>query len=974
MTQVRTKLIEHSLPLDAINAAAEYEKKLKVGKPLQIHHWWARRPITTCRALVFAQIVDDPSGCPEEFPTEEKQDRERRRLHKVIEEMVAWPKSSDSDQRRFKKAIEAARVEIARSVARSSDAPPPDYADPGAVLDFLQEHAPPVHDPFSGGGSIPLEAQRLGLRAYGSDLNPIPVLITKALIEFPPKFAGLAPVHPDAGKDGKLIRSGWSGAQGLAEDVRLYGQWMRDEAERRIGHLYPKVTLSDGSEATVVAWLWARTVASPDPSQKGAHVPLASSFVLSTKAGKEAIARPVLDPSAPSGWRFIVKNDAISKQDIVEAKRGTKAAAGSNFVCVLSGAAINGKYIKSEGQAGRLGARLMAVVADSGRGRAYLEANFEHESLANTDRPVTPDFEHPVPERLTGGTCFSYGLDQFDKLFTARQISALTTLSDLIGEARDLVLKDAMHCEALSAREFPQKPLSEGGVGPVAYADAVATYLALALSRVADWNNSLCRWENKVSVPQQLFGRQSMPMLWDYAEANPIGDATGSFAASVKNVSRSLDVVVSNDTGPGFSFLKDASSRFEETGILFSTDPPYYDNISYADLSDFFYLWLRRSIKNFHPELFRRVLTPKNEELVAKTYLHKSKEEAEDHFIRGMGSVMSNMAKASDLSSPVAIFYAFKQSEVALEGVLSPGWAAFLQAVVNAGLRVDGTWPVRTEMASRMVASGKNALAASVILVCRKRAEEAPAINRREFLRELRPVMEEAIEAHQRAGVPLPDRRQAAIGPGIGVFSKYSLVREVDDSPMSVATALALINNEIDQILSEGSEDLDPETRFALEWFELHGYGVKNGKSGDAIAQLQAFNLTENTINASGLFRARHGDAGLLMRGEMEADWTPSRDPSFTIWELAQHLARTLDAEDGGLDACGRLLAEKPAAGPDVLLVAERLFHIATKGGDNDEALVWNRLQTSWPMIEEAADRALASGSVSPAAEQMDLL
>jgi putative DNA methylase len=803
------------------------------------------------------------------------------------------------------------------------------------------------------------------------------VLITKALIEFPPKFADLPPVHPDVKKECDLAGSDWKGAQGLAEDVRRYGQWMRDEAERKISALYPQASLPDGSRATVIAWLWARTVASPDPAQKGAHVPLASSFVLASKAGKEAIVVPVKDTAAKDGWRFTVKTEGVTKEELVAADNGTKGAGrGSNFVCLLSGATISGNYIKAEGAGGRMDCRLMAVVAEGARSRIYLAPTEIHELAAVVERPVVPELVQPTPERLTGGTCFAYGLTSYDKLFTARQLTAMMIFSDLIGEVREKVLEDAKASSTFANHSNPEAILADGGSGPAAYADTMATYIGFAVDKCSDYSSSLCRWLNqpKNEIVGNTFGRQALPMVWSFAEANPLCGKGGTIEHQATYISKALLNVFTGAEGRAMQ-IDAPLNNYPIRPVVISTDPPYYDNIGYADLSDYFYVWLRRGLKNVHKELFRRLQTPKSEELVATSYRHGGSDEAELFFMAGMAKALSAMRIAS-MDAPLAVYYAFKQSETRDDGVLSPGWAAFLQAVVNSGLQVDGTWPVRSEFSGRLIAAGTNALASSVVLVCRARPEHARTISRRDFLRELKPTMKQAIEDHQKAGVPLPDRRQAAIGPGIGVFSKYAAVREADDSEMSVASALALINREIDEALSEGTEALDPESRFALEWFAINGYKLVSGGAGTAISMLQGFNLAEGRMNASGLFRSRGGNAKLLTRAEMhEADpkWRPSSDGIFTVWEMAQHLARVFHAEDGGTDRAGRILAENRRSGPDVLLVAERLFEIATAKGDNDEALIWNQLQTAWPEIERAADRAEEVG-VGPELVQGDLL
>ena len=606
--------------------------------------------------------------------------------------------------------LNEARWEIARSVAWGLAEEPPAKGDAKAILDYLQTKASPVYDPFSGGGSIPLEAQRLGLRAYGSDLNPVAVLIGKALVEIPPKFAGRPPVNPKAQTE--LKRGGeWNGrgARGLAEDVRYYGQWIRDQAERRIGHLYPKVKLPDGSEATVVAWLWARTVRSPDPAARGAMVPLVASFILSTKEGRKAWAEPVIDASAPDGWRFEVKTGVLSKGDEHRLKDGTKGQGrGSDFACVLTGSTIRGSYIKSEGTAGRMHARLMAIVAEGSRNRVYLSPERLHEeaaSRAETDPKVTDVrdsvLNQPVPEKLTGGTCYSYGLTTFAKLFSPRQLVALTTFSDLVGEARGRALADAR----ASGLSDDGAPLHSDGSGATAYADAVATYLAFSVTNVADRNATVVGWASNREHARNVFARQAIPMVWDYCESNVLSESSGNYFGGIDKVSKALNQLVAGGLGSVRTQAAQANN-FAPEPIIISTDPPYYDNISYADLSDFFYIWLRRTLSKTWPDLFRRLTVQKDEELVATSYRHGGRNEAEAFFMRGMGEALSAMGRATTDQAPLAIYYAFKQSEAAEDGVTSAGWASFLQAVVNAGLAVNGTWPLRTELERRLV--GRN--------------------------------------------------------------------------------------------------------------------------------------------------------------------------------------------------------------------------------------------------------------------------
>lgn len=958
---VRKKLIEVSIPLEAINKASAREKSIRHGHPSTLHLWWARRPLAACRAVLFAQLVDDPSAWPDRFPSEEEQAVERRRLHKVIEDIVPWEASNDEAK------LNAARYEIARSVAWGLGEEPPARDDAKAILDYLQTKAPPVYDPFCGGGSIPLEAQRLGLRAYGSDLNPVAVLISKALVEIPPKFAGRPPVNPQSRAE--FARGGrWNGkgAQGLAEDVRYYGKWMRDEAERRIGHLYPKARLPDGSEATVIAWLWARTVRSPDPVAKGAMVPLVSSFMLSTKEGKKAWVQPVIDAGAPDGWRFEVKRGHLSKADEERVKQGTKGEGrGSSFACVLTGATILGNYIKSEGMADRMGARMMAVVVEGQRARIYLAPAAEHEEVASAaerDEHVadarSSGLCQPVPERLTGGTCYSYGLTSFDKLFTPRQLVALTTFSDLVAEARGKALADARAAGVAT----DATPLHEDGAGPVAYADAVTTYLSLSVDRSAMGGNSLTRWNPVGPKAQHAFGRQALPMIWDYAETNLLGEATGSLQSGYEMAVNGLEFA---NSSPGSIGLADAaSSDYSSESIVLSTDPPYYDNVGYADLSDFFYVWLRRSLLSIWPQLFRRLATPKAEELVATTHRHGGRDRAEAFFMKGMGEALTAMRKAAGDDQPLAIYYAFKQSEVGEDGITSAGWASFLYALVAAGLVVDGTWPLRTEMATRMVGQNSNVLASSVVLICRKRAIDAATVTRAEFIRLLRREMPPAIDEIREAGVGPVDMQQSVIGPGMGVFSRHAKVLEDDDSAMSVRTALALINRVWEEIESDLDTAFDAETQVALAWFATYGFDAK--PSGELIILANAKNVPLGTLFASGVFTDGRGKAGLTTRGDLPPGWTPSTDKSPTVWECVQHTARVLAAEDGGGEAAARLVAEMGSQATAARALAYRLYEISSQKGWQQEALVYNELAQEWPKLE---DRALFQRALRETAE-----
>ncbi|NYZ16884.1 DUF1156 domain-containing protein [Azospirillum sp. RWY-5-1] len=946
----RKKLIEVSIPLEAINAASAREKSIRHGHPSTLHLWWARRPLAACRAVLFAQLVDDPSSWPDRFPTPDAVEAERKRLHDVIAAMVPWEASADET------VLGRARWHIARSVAWGLGEEPPPEDDRAAVLAYLQTKAPPVYDPFSGGGSIPLEAQRLGLRAYGSDLNPVAVLIGKALVEIPPRFAGRPPVNPGA-RARLAAGAAWNGrgAEGLAEDVRYYGRWMRDEAERRIGHLYPRATLPDGREATVIAWLWARTVRSPDPAARGAMVPLVSSFMLSTKDNRKSWVEPVLDAEEPDGYRFEVRTGPLPAEDEARLKKGTKSAKAQAFVCLLSGSPVERPYIQQEGKAGRLGVRLMAVVAEGDRQRVYRAptAAMEEAALRAADEPRVAEARAgflsgatPTRAMITGGVCSAYGLSSWGHLFTDRQIVALTTFSDLVATARERVAED--------------------GSGDGEYADAVATYLGLGVSRLTNRSSTLNFWDTGAGNIQQVFGRQALAMTWDFCEGNPFSDSSGNFMGQIDYMRTVVQAAPAANTR-GMVWQGDATdSSVGSSTVIIATDPPYYDNISYAELSDYFYPWLRRTLAGVQSELCRRLLTPKTEELIAAPFRHSGKRDrAEQFFLEGMAKAMSEMRRTSVDNSPLTLFYAFKQSESGQDGISSTGWASFLQAGIDAGLIFDGTWPVRTELIGNLKKT-INALASSVVLVCRKRPEGAGVSTRAEFLRALKREMPDALAKIREAGIRAVDFQQAAIGPGMGVFSRYARVLEPDDTPMPVRTALALINNLIEE-LEDDPAQYDAPTQVAITWFREYGWGEQ--PSGTLIMLANAKGTSVDALKRTGVFDTALGKARLVRRAELTADWRSESDRAFAVWEGAQHLARTLVAEDGGIDAAARLLAGMTAQAGEVIALVFRLFQIAERDRkDAAEALVWNRLSTEWPTIESRAlDLAAATAPAAPA-------
>ena len=938
------KLIEVALPLDAINAAAAREKSIRHGHPSTLHLWWARRPLAAARAVLFSQLVDDPSSRPELFATVDEQDRERERLFYLIEDLVKWESTNNET------VLQAARNEIRENWRRTCA----DNVDHPRVAElFDPERLPAFHDPFAGGGALPLEAQRLGMEAHASDLNPVAVLINKAMIEIPPKFVGQPPVNPEARLRNELLANQWTGARGLAADVRHYGRWMRDAAEKRIGHLYPKIEITaemvrgradlksyEGRKLTVIAWLWARTVKSPNPAFADVDVPLASTFMLSTRKGKEAYVEPVIEDR---GYRFTVKIGIPS--DAPAAKGGTGAGRRRAFRCIVSGVPVTYDYIRSEGQAERMGTRLMALVAEGDRGRLYIAPTPEHEAVA---REATPEWTPEVEINHWPGrtNVVEYGLISFGDLFTDRQLVALTTFSDLVAKAMDRIRDDAM------AAGLPDDgPLREGGTGATAYAEAVAVYLALSVDKVADRNSTICAWASLREHARNTFGRQAIPMVWDFAESNPLSDSSGNFQGGITSICSGLSSVSTSVGGCGEQRDARAPVLLAPNKIV-STDPPYYDNIGYADLSDFFYVWLRRSLRSTLPELFATIAVPKSEELVATPYRHGSKDKAEKFFVAGMTRAMQRLAQQAHPGFPSTIYYAFKQAERKVDtGIASTGWETFLEAAIRAGFSISGTWPMRTELDRRMVGMGANALASSVVLVCRKRAGDAPVTTRRDFIAALKAEIPPALSQLQRGNIAPVDLAQAAIGPGMAVYTRYAKVLDATGNRVSVGDALALINETLDEILAEQEGDFDADSRWALAWFEQHGFD--QGDYGIAETLSKAKNTAVSGLVDAGIVHSRAGKVRLLRPEELPTDWDPAQDDRLTTWEMVHHLIRVM--EQGGDSAAAELVRKLGSSGEVARELCYRLYTLCERKKRAAEALAYNGLVQSWPEISRLA-------------------
>ena len=915
----KRKLIEVSLPLEAINRESAREKSIRHGHPSTLHLWWARRPLAAARAVLFAQLVDDPSARPTEFPTEEAQRRERERLHDLIERLVVWENTRDE------KILAEAHAEILKST---------------------NGNPPPILDPFAGGGTIPLEAQRLGLEAHASDLNPVAVLINKALIELPPKFRDQPPVFPGLAD----TRTQWKGAEGLAADVRAYGQWLRDEAERRIGHLYPDATLPDGTTATVIAWLWARTVTCPNPAC-GIEMPLVRSWWLGKKKGKEAYVVPkvVADAVHPSrrSVQFTIGHDPQGAP--TASTDGTVTRTGA--VCLACHGAVPLTYVRAEGKAGRLGETLMTVVAEGIRQRIYLPATDAQRAPADVPAPDDlPPGE--LPDQALGFRVGGYGMKKFTDLLTNRQLVALTTCSDLVGEARAKITVDSASSS---------------------YADAVATYLGLGVSRYTNFMNSLCQWRPDAGKEQvgHLFTRQAIPMTWDFAESNPFSNSAGGWSPSFQFLPKAIDHLPSS----GVASVSQQDARSDNVvAQLLSTDPPYYDNIGYADLSDFFYIWLRRALRPVHPALLSTMLVPKAEELVANPFRLAGKDKAKDFFEQGFREVFAHARRSALPDFPITVYYAFKQSDSDEKGEASTGWETLLEGMIRSGWSVTGTWPLRSELGNRLRSLDSNALASSIVLALRPRPDGAMTTDRRGFIAALEAELPSALRRLEQGQVAPVDLPQAAIGPGMAVFSRYAGVLEPEGTKMTVRAALARINEILDQVLNEQEGDFDSTTRFALAWYRQHGYAV--GKFGDADNLARARNTSVDLLDRDGILTSRAGNVQLFKAADLPADYDVTLDRHTSSWEALHHLVRVLERD--GIAPAGEFL-QAALARPDGVVdadlvkeLAHLLFRVAESNGGTKDALSFNALVTSWPEIMDVARAERPATLVSQAAFDFD--
>lgn len=917
------KLIEVALPLEKINASAAYEKMPGIGAhPRGLHLWWARRPFTAARAVIWASLVDDPSSHPELFPSEEEQSRERERLFRILEDLSDWKNSSNPS------VIDAAKKEIMKAT---------------------NNNPPTLLDPFAGGGAIPLEALRLGIDAQAHDLNPIAVMINKAMIEIPSRFMNLNSVNP-----GIRIKGGAVGTAALAEDVRYYGDILKRRAQEKIGYLYPKVSIplsQGGGKETAISWIWTRTVKCPNP-QCGCQMPLASSFILAKKKGRTAYIQPNYDPESKK-IRYIVKNDGGKAPD------AGKTARGAKFKCIVCGNSTTPEYIKEQALTGKMSEQLMAVVAERRGGRIYVSPDEVQERAAIVSKPERYPSGEIGGDRRALWTPL-YGLTDFSDLFTNRQLTALTVLCDIVSELAKEIEKDAVE----AGFSDDHISLSNDGCGALAYAQAIEVYLAFIIDRLADFSTAVSRWAVTNEKAMNCFNKQAIPMTWDYPEVNILGNSVGSISQIVDYVASCIETLP-NVTAKGVAIQHNAQDDCGLRNIMVSTDPPYYDNIGYADLSDFFYIWMRYTLKEIYPDLFGTMLVPKTEELTAIPYrFGGSTDKARDFFEDGMLKTCSQIYKYAKDDIPVTIFYAYKQSDSnENEGnVASTGWETMLKAIIDSGFTITGTWPMRTEQAYRAVSMGTNALASSIVLVCRKRSDDAPKTTRRNLVNQLRRELRPALKKLQESNIAPVDLAQSAIGPGMGVFSRYKEVLEADGTPMSVRSALSVINEEIDLYFNEQVGDMDSASRFCVDLYTQNAFN--DIKYGEAEVLATAKSTSIPMMASHGVLYAKAGIVHLIDRSEMTEKVDSNEQ---CIWMLTQQLTQAM--AKGGIEACAKILADIFGSnGERAKDLAYRLYTIAERKNWANEAYAYNALVVAWPDIQA---RAAALKEAVP--EQLDL-
>jgi len=916
-TPYRKKLIEVDLPLAEINRESAREKSIRHGHPSTLHLWWARRPLAACRAVIFASMVDDPST----YLKDPESQKEREKLHNLIKDFVKWENTNNET------VLAEARYEIARSVARSHDETAP--IGTAAVLRYLNEKVPPIYDPFCGGGSIPLEAQRLGLLARGSDLNPVAVLINKAMIELPYPFHNKPPVNPSTDS-----LDGWRGTSGLAADIRYYGLWMREEAYKRIGHLYPKAKLPDKAEVTVIAWLWAHTVPCANPACR-MPMPLIKTFQLSKKKGNEHWTRPIVDKAAKT-LSFVVQNhhaDVPNKETVNR----------TGAYCVSCGGTVKLSYVREQAKAGNMQEIMTGIVAEGESRRLFLSPTDTHIGIALSAQPAWRP-RGTLPEQALGISLQNYGITHWHQLFTDRQLTTLTTFIDLLPRVRECI--------------------SRNGAADN-YADALCTYLAFAIGRTADGGCRGSTWQNVGDKIAHVFNLPALPIIWNFAEANPFSSSTQNWMGQVEWIAKAVErLPISANAGEVYQADAATTPHAADTPIIV-TDPPYYDNIGFADLSNFFYVWLRASVRDIYPQLFAGMIAPREEEIVAAPRF----ENPQDRFEKLLSKTLQRIRERCSNQFPTSFFYAYRQQEAERDGRASTGWETMLSALISSGFQIVATWPMRTERSARSRAHGANALASSIVLVCRPRPDTAANISLGGFLNALRNEMPAALDrlTHETHIGPV-DLAQAAIGPGMEVYSRYKSVKTTQDGKLvdvSVREALVAINNEIDRYHEEQEGEFDSYTRFCLAWFKQHGFSI--GEYGDADVLARANDLAIAPMQGR-VLNAERGKVQLFSPDAYDANHRNAELslPQIITWEACHLMVYHLNPknEEGrdvpGAAEVGRAMQDNATSDPvaSVERLARILYSHYDRQGNAANAVLFNNLVTSWEAIESQMRQA----------------
>jgi putative DNA methylase len=873
-TPRKRKLIEVALPLDEINAACKADKDRKTGTIRNLHKWFAPMPLPAWRALLFATLIDAPGN-----------EADRAQLLDIIKRLV------------------------------KHGADLPDNADLAEATQVLSEawngETPVVMDPFCGGGSTLVEAQRLGIQSLGSDLNPVPALVSRTLTELLPAQHGLPPTHPPESHTQALFghSSVAQDYEGLAEDFRYYATGVLDKVRETTKENYP---LRQGENP--VAWIWARTARCVNPAC-GIRTVLVTTWWLSKKPGDLAwIEHTVADGQ--------VHLRVVGNQASGSPPEPPKAPRGTTFQCLACGSLVSDSQLIEQGRRGEIGYRLLAVAATVDGRRVYRDPLPGEESTALAVR--IPD-DLPNVAQSDDTRSFSgprYGFPNFTDLFMPRQLATLSAFADE------------------TARLYAT--LLMGGTNE-ARATAIVTLLGLAVGQLALVGSTETRWRLRVAAhakAEGAFSRNDLRLNWDFAETYFASASVGDWLETVNSMIRAFEYAAH---GVGKVLKADARVARADRPALVATDPPYFDAIDYADLSDFFYIWHRRALRGIHPDLYSTVATPKSGELIASARRHHNdKDAAREYFVEGFTQTFGNLSRSLHPDLPLVVVYASKEQRAGDE---ETRWSAILTAILAAGLEVTSTWPIHGTGSSRMIGIGANAVASYIVMTCRPRPSGAGATSLNEFARTLRRELGPAVRDLQSSSILPIDLAQAAMGPGMQIFSRYREILDQNGRRVPVEQALRLINQALSEILDEQEGELDPESRFAVRWWEQHHW--EPGPFGDADKAARPLGIAVEDVVAAQIAAADVGTVRLAGRGSLNRDWQPAADSRPTAWEAVHHLADRLIDGGGELDAA-RLMADLGDFRDSAMALVYRLHDIAARRGWTDDQERYNALIHSW--------------------------